>query len=147
MPDPVTEAIKNLGRREIIQQHYREAQAKAAKEKEAAWRLRAACLEEVTNDPPKDVYYSADWIYSVLRVFYNANKDIDGQLSVDELANAWPTASEEYKKRIRESFAYIDITGDQKISLAGVRETGTTQVQRKSSSVGGSTFAKLSLKS
>lgn len=53
MPDPVTEAIKNLGRREIIQQHYREAQAKAAKEKEAAWRLRAACLEEVTNDPPK----------------------------------------------------------------------------------------------
>ncbi|KAE8374536.1 hypothetical protein BDV26DRAFT_295898 [Aspergillus bertholletiae] len=116
---------QNIGRDELS----RELAAQERKENDVT---RRACLNELMAPEPDNIYYSLHTIKDVLRAFYYADQSGDGKISLDEFFDSQRPgryASEEEQKGFYENtdkirrelydrFKGLDVTGDNRLSLA-----------------------------
>ncbi|RAL17435.1 uncharacterized protein BO97DRAFT_474437 [Aspergillus homomorphus CBS 101889] len=102
---------KNEGRWEALQELRK-------KEGEAANKTKQACMEELAKEDPKNIYYSSNLIRDFLADFYKADYDGDGRVSLHELCQLWRPNDEKAYKKLEEEFKAVEVTGDDKLTLA-----------------------------
>ncbi|KAE8363735.1 hypothetical protein BDV27DRAFT_129494 [Aspergillus caelatus] len=96
----------------------RAAALKELKNQEGIDKAKKACLDELLQQDPKDIYYSSNLIRDFLADFYKADYDRDGHITLQELCQHWRPNDEKTYKQLEADFAEAEVTGDQKLSLA-----------------------------
>ncbi|KAE8167813.1 hypothetical protein BDV40DRAFT_252768 [Aspergillus tamarii] len=96
----------------------REAALRELKDQEGIDKTKRACLEELLQRDPENIYYSSNLIRHFLADFYKADYDRDGHVTLQELCQQWRPNDEQAYKKLVEEFAAAEVTGDQKLSLA-----------------------------
>ncbi|KAJ6022717.1 hypothetical protein N7499_008032 [Penicillium canescens] len=83
-------------------------------------KITAAAWQEIIIETPKNIYYSATSIKQWLWLFFYADRNLDGNVGLQELLKVLDElkAKEDAKKEIKEAFSGIDVSGDKKLSLA-----------------------------
>ncbi|KAH8695021.1 hypothetical protein BGW36DRAFT_195665 [Talaromyces proteolyticus] len=94
------------------------------------FKITAACLEEICEKTPEDVYYSAEDIKWFIGFFLYADRNFDGSVSLSELTKTLESLEDkdsakkdakkakEDAKELMDFFNTLDISGDAKLSLA-----------------------------
>ncbi|KAB8261450.1 hypothetical protein BDV32DRAFT_148414 [Aspergillus pseudonomiae] len=108
-------SARNEGYRDGKADALRELKSEQARE---ISNTRRACLEELLQEDPENIYYSSNDIRYMLARFYLADRNGDGRLTFKELCDSYKPKDEEAKKNLEAVFEDIEVTGDQKISLA-----------------------------
>ncbi|KAI9040675.1 uncharacterized protein KD926_007755 [Aspergillus affinis] len=81
-------------------------------------KTKQACLEELKQEDPKNIYYLSNLIRDFLADFYKADFDGDGRVTLQELCQVWRPNDETTYKTLAVEFREADVTGDQKLNLA-----------------------------
>ncbi|KNG91240.1 hypothetical protein ANOM_000313 [Aspergillus nomiae NRRL 13137] len=109
------ESARNEGYRDGKADALRELKSEQARE---ISNTRRACLEELLQEDPENIYYSSNDIRYFLACFYTADRNGDGRLTLKELCDIYKPKDEEAKKKLEADFEDAEVTGDQKINLA-----------------------------
>ncbi|OGM42804.1 hypothetical protein ABOM_008987 [Aspergillus bombycis] len=96
----------------------REAALKELKNQEGIDQTKRACLDELLQRDPENIYYSSNVLRNFLADFYQADYDRDGHITLQELCERWRPNDEETYRKLEARFNEAEVTGDQKLTLA-----------------------------
>ncbi|KAF1729966.1 hypothetical protein CRV24_009423 [Beauveria bassiana] len=107
------EALMRLGQ-EALQEDLKR------KERAENNELRKACLTELLKEDPKNIWYHGNVIRVVLAIFFAADTDLDGRLTVTELLEFTKTKDNDAYESVQAMFNEADVSKDSKLNLAGI---------------------------
>ncbi|KAM3484936.1 hypothetical protein MY3957_010038, partial [Beauveria namnaoensis] len=80
--------------------------------------LRRAYLTELLNADPNNVWYHGNVLRVILAIFFIADTNSDGRLSVTELLDFTKTKDNDAYESIQAMFKEADVSKDSKLNLA-----------------------------
>ncbi|KAH8701498.1 hypothetical protein BGW36DRAFT_371052 [Talaromyces proteolyticus] len=121
-------ALKRAQDERDAAQNYARQDAEAAKGREE---LRNAYLKELNEKDPNNIFYSIDHIKGVLKAFYEADRNLDGHVTLDELMNFYRPTDQEACENILKCFREAEVDGNNKLSLGEFFILGFIGAERK----------------
>ncbi|KAJ5174587.1 uncharacterized protein N7482_000464 [Penicillium canariense] len=96
-------------------------------------KITAAAWQEIITETPENIHYSAVLIKQWLGFFLYADRNLDGNVGLQELLKVLDEvkAEEDLKKDFKSFFSAVDVSGDKKLSLAEWFIIGFLKVDRE----------------
>ncbi|GIC91427.1 uncharacterized protein Aud_007870 [Aspergillus udagawae] len=111
-----------------VAQSYAKRDAEEAKKREE---LRKAYLKELDEKDPNNIFYSIGQIKGLLKAFYEADRNLDGHVTLGELMNVYRPTNQEACDNIHKTFQEAEVDGDNRLSLGEFFILGFIGAERK----------------
>ncbi|KAM3523433.1 hypothetical protein NHJ13051_005118 [Beauveria bassiana] len=124
LSSPQAESLIRMGQNTLLKDLERRERAENNE-------LRRACLTELLKADPNNVWYHGNVLRIILAIFFIADTNSDGRLSVTELLNFTKTKDNDAYESIQAMFKEADVSKDSKLNLAEYLVLGILGCDRK----------------